>query len=248
MAKIIAVVNHKGGVAKTTTTATAAAILTQEGRKVLVVDLDAQANLTTCFNAETEGRTIYEALKERKDLPVLQTSSGVAVVPSSLDLAIAEIELSSLIAREYILKDLLEPVAGSYDFILLDCPPSLGLLTLNALCAADEVLIPCTAEGLAAQGLRRLADTINEAKKRANPSLHLAGVLLTQWKNRNLNKAVEEGIRAAYGDLLFSTRIRESVQIAEASTVKKTALEYCPDCNAVKDYKDFVAEYLRGKK
>ena len=139
--RILAIANHKGGVGKTTAVASIGAALAAKGYKVLLVDLDAQANLTASLStAEDESRTIYQALKERKQLPIIGVRDNLSLTPSSLDLAGVELELSGMMSREFVLKDLLEPVAGDYDFILLDCPPSLGLIAVNAFVAATDVL------------------------------------------------------------------------------------------------------------
>ena len=243
MTRIIAVINHKGGVGKTTTVATLGAALAEMGRRVLLVDLDAQCNLTTSVYNGTPERTIYDAFSEEYQLPIIpfKGSKSWALVPSSLDLAGTELEIASRMGREYILKDLLVPVREDYDYILLDCPPSLGLLTINALVAATEVVIPLTPEGLPATGLRRILDMVEKAKLRLNPSLTLSGILLTRWETSNLAKMVEESLRGKFPEV-YKTKIRKNVRIAEAPLAHSNLLDYAPDSNGSEDYRNLAKE------
>ena len=246
MGKIIAIANHKGGVGKTTSVASMGAVLAQKGKKTLIIDLDAQANLTGSLSDTTEQqRTIYEALREREQLPVVEVSEGLSIVPSSLDLAGIELELSSSMSREFALKDVLEPVTGEYDYILLDCPPSLGLLTVNAFVASDDIIIPLTAEALPFQGLTMIGKIIGMVQKRLNTSLRLSGILFTRWEGRKLNKLVEEAVRGKYGDIVYNSRVRTNIALAEAPLSKLDILSYNDKSNGAQDYIEVADELLR---
>jgi len=246
MGKVIAIANHKGGVGKTTSVASIGAVLSRKGYRTLLVDLDAQANLTGSLSDTTEQqRTIYEALREREQLPVVEVSEGLSIVPSSLDLAGIELELSSSMSREFALKDVLEPVTGEYDYILLDCPPSLGLLTVNAFVASDDIIIPLTAEALPFQGLTMIGKIIGMVQKRLNTSLRLSGILFTRWEGRKLNKLVEEAVRGKYGDIVYNSRVRTNIALAEAPLSKLDILSYNDKSNGAQDYIEVADELLR---
>ena len=246
MTKIIAIANHKGGVGKTTSVACIGEALSRKGKRVLLIDLDAQANLTGFFlSDEDEGGNIYEAMTGRSAaLPIREVKERLYLVPSSLDLARAEVDLSSRIARERILLSLIEPVAGDYDYILLDCPPSLGIITTNALVAATDLYIPLTAEALPLKGLKMLEEIVAEIQRSINRGLSISGVIITRYNNRKLNKAVLEAIRAKYGDRVFSTKIRENIAVAEAPLYGGDLFEYAPDSNGAKDYEQLAEEIL----
>lgn len=244
MARIIAIANHKGGVGKTTSVASIGAILASKGYKVLLVDLDAQSNLTTSLLQEEPERTIYNALKERKDLPIVRLRDNLSLTPSSLDLAGIELELSSAMSREFILKDLIEPITGDFDFILLDTPPSLGLIAVNSLVTASELYIPLTAEALPFKGLKMITDVVEVVRKRLNTGLSLSGIIITRWGGRKLNKIVEEALRENFGDKVFQTKIRENISIAEAPLTGKDIIGYAPTSNGAKDYIALTEELL----
>lgn len=244
MTKIIAVANHKGGVGKTTSVASIGAVLANKGKRVLLVDMDAQANLTSSYLAAEQERTIYDALKGGEALPVVNLRENLDIVCSSLDMAGVELELSSRMSREYILKDLLEPIQSEYDFILLDCPPSLGLVTLNALAASTSLYIPLTAEALPSKGLKMITDILQMVKRRLNPAIELDGVIITRWENSNLSKMVENKLRASFGDAVFRTKIRKNVAIAEAPLFSKDIITYSPESNGAKDYQALTEEVM----
>ena len=199
MTKIIAVLNHKGGVGKTTTTINLAAALQQKKKRVLAIDMDGQANLTESFGLSIEEeQTVYGAMKGKYPLPLVETAGGVTVVPSCLDLSAAEAELINEPGRELILNGLIGKLLENrkFDYILIDCPPSLGLLTLNALTAADYLIIPVQAQFLAMRGMAKIMNVIATVQERLNPKLAIGGIVITQFdKRKTLNKSVAELVK-----------------------------------------------------
>ena len=245
MTKVIAITNHKGGVGKTTSAASIGSIMAAMGNRVLLVDLDAQANLTATFFTEEPEPTIYNAIRGEGGLPISHPRPFLDIVPSSLDMAGVEIELSSRISREYILRKLLEPLKGRYDFILLDCPPSLGLITINALVAANEVYVPLTAEALPSRGLAKLTNIVQMVRENLNTELIISGIIITRWEGTNLSRMVEERLRDTFGEAVFRTRIRKNVAIAEAPLYAQDIATYAPDSNGAKDYTALTEEILQ---
>ena len=235
----IALINQKGGVGKTTSTINLGAGLSMLGKSVLLVDLDPQAHLTYGLGIQAHelDYTVYEVLRgEVTASEAIVKRDGLEVLPSSLSLSAAEMELSAMAGREYLLKEALAGLPPR-DFVLLDCPPSLGLLTLNALTAAQEVFIPLQTEFLALQGMSKLIDTVNVVKKRLNPDLTISGIIGTQFDARkNLNREVVEKIREYFADKLFETLIHDNVALAEAPSYGQTIFEYRPDCRGAQDY------------
>lgn len=245
--KIIAFGNHKGGVSKTTTTANVGSILASKGYEVLVIDLDAQANLTVSLLKDEPEQSIYYPLTGKSDnLPIVPVSEHLSIVPASLQLAMAELEMSAAISRERILASLLEPIKSNYDFILIDCPPSLGVLTLNAFTAANEIIIPLIAEVLPFKGLKMISDFISKVQKSLNPAAHITGILLARWEITNLSKEIETRLRKQLGDLVFKTKIRKNITIAEAPLKSLNIVEFAPKCNGALDYQAFTDEILNS--
>ena len=242
MTKIIAVLNHKGGVGKTTTTINLAAALQQKKKRVLLIDMDGQANLTeSCGLSIEEERTVYGAMKGEYTLPVFELENGLSVVPSCLDLSATESELINEPGRELILKGLIAKLLETrkFDYILIDCPPSLGLLTLNALTSADFLIIPVQAQFLAMRGI---------VKERLNPNLNIGGIVITQFdKRKTLNKSVAELISESFCDKVFKTVIRDNVSLAEAPIKGMNIFEYNKNSNGAKDYMELAKEVLKLK-
>ena len=248
--KIIAFANHKGGVGKTTTTASVGSILAHEGYNVLVIDMDAQANLTASLlktNPEEEesDQTIYHALTCRTPLPHVPVSDHLDICPASLQLAMADSELASTIARERILSKLLDDaICNKYDFILIDCPPSLGVITLNAITACTDIVIPIVAEVLPFKGLKMINSFISQIHSLLNPAAHVTGILITRWESTKLSRSVEELLRGQLGELVFGTKIRKNVSVAEAPLENQNIVEYAPKSNGAADYMSFTKELL----
>ncbi len=246
--RIIAFANHKGGVSKTTSVANIGALLSRKGKKVLLVDLDAQANLTDYFLKERPEETIYNSLVDETPLPVSQISENLYIVPSSLDMVGIESKIAENIDRAELLQILLEPIREEYDYILLDCPPSLGIVTLNALIAATDLYICVTAEAIPVRGLKMLTDALGRIKKRKNPQIELSGIIITRYGSRNLNKIIEEGLRKNFGDIVFNTKIRENISIAEAPTNFIDVATYAPSSHGAEDYTALTEEIIERTK
>lgn len=245
--KIISFANHKGGVGKTTTTATVGSLLAKSGYKVLVIDLDAQANLTSSLLPNFTAGSIYDSLVGRGDFVIVSIDKNLYLSPSSEMLAMADMELSSAISRESILSGLIKQQneVFHFDYILIDCPPSLGILTLNALTASTDVIVPLVAEVLPFNGLKMINNFINTVHQRLNEKVHITGILLTRWENTNLSKSIEHALRENLKDLVFQTKIRKNVSVAEAPFESKNLIDYAPKSRGAADYKDFVQELLK---
>jgi chromosome partitioning protein len=250
----IACANQKGGVGKTTTVVNLAAFLVREGRRVLVVDLDPQGNATSGLGLDkgAVSRSIYDAIVDgtsAADL-VVATPSGVDLIPSSMSLAGVELELVDLPQRERRLASAIAPLRDEYDVVLLDCPPSLGLITVNALTAADDVLIPIQCEYYALEGLSQLVATINLVRDHLNPALTVKGVLLTMYDARtNLSADVTAEVRRHLPERVFRTVVPRSVRLAEAPSYGQPISLYRPDSRGALAYEALAREFLeRGTK
>jgi len=250
MPRIIAVVNQKGGVGKTTTTINLAAALTLKGKKVLLIDMDPQGNAATGLGIPRASRdiTIYDVLVDGVALSeaTMETSvPGLKLIPSHVDLAGAELEIGDRAGRTTILRDAINEVSSHYNYVLIDCPPSLNLLTVNALSASRSVLVPLQCEFFALEGLSQLLQTIEMAKARINPDLVIDGVMLTMYDPRNrLSAQVAADVRKHLGRAVFQTIIPRNVRIAEAPSFGKPVLMYDPHCTGSKAYKALATEML----
>lgn len=243
--KIIAFANHKGGVGKTTTTASVGSILASKGYKVLLIDLDAQANLTYSMKQLPDVyQSIYNILVFKESPQPYNVSKNLDLIPSSQELAMVDIQLSSVIARERVLSRALSPIKENYDFILMDCPPSLGVLTLNACTFATDIIIPLIAEVLPFKGLAMINEFISNVRECLNPEAHVSGVLITRWEKTKLTSGIEQELRSSWGDLIFKTKIRKNVTIAEAPLESSNIIEYAPKSNGAVDYILFSEELL----
>lgn len=249
--KTIAFTNQKGGVGKTTSTINVGAGLCRQGKKVLLVDLDPQANLTYSLRLSSNrlNTSIYEVLKgQAEPEETIISHNGFDIMPSSIDLSGAEMEFANEPARENILKTRLAPFYDKYDYILIDCPPNLGLLTLNAFTAVKEIFIVLQSEYLALHGLSKLMDVVQVVKERLNPDIEITGIICTLFDSRkNLNKEVVDHIKDYFGDKVFNTIIRDNVALAEAPSHHKTIFEYDPDSYGAKDYHALANEIRNGQ-
>ncbi len=246
--KVIAFANHKGGVSKTTSVANVGALLAKKGRKVLLLDLDAQANLTDYFLKEAPEETVYNSMIDESPLPVIQVEKNLYLVPSSLEMVGIETKIADNVDRAELVQILLEPIRENYDYILIDCPPSLGIVTLNALIAATDLYIPTTAEAIPVRGLKMLTDALERVKKRKNPGISLSGIIITRYGSRNLNRMIEESLRKKFGDIVFNTKIRENISIAEAPTLHQDVETYAPSSHGAEDYRALTEEIVKRTK
>lgn len=245
MCKILAISNHKGGVGKTTSTVNIGAALVRKGYKVLLIDLDPQANLSQSLNVPESTFTMYDYIKGCKDIIPVQVKPNLFVIPSSLDLSAAEVEISSEPGREYILKEIISNVSNNFDYVLIDCPPSLSVLTINAFTAANWVLIPMQAEYLPLRGLVKLTEVINKIKARLNNSLDIACVFLTKYDNRKiLNRDVAESVKGYFGDKLLKNCISASIALAEAPSQGKDIFMYNNSSKPAQEYAALTDELL----
>ena len=254
MTNIISIVNQKGGVGKTTTTVNLSAYLAQHGEKVLVIDLDPQGNATSGygFDKNVLETSVYDLLVNDTPIAeVIQSTNreNIDMCPTNINLAGAEVELVSAMSRETILKRAVDTISNNYDFILIDCPPSLGLLTLNALAASSDVIVPIQGEYYALEGLTQLIDTINLVRKHLNPAIGIFGVVITMFDGRTqLTRQVTEEVRKYFGEKVFNTVIPRNIRLAEAPSYGKTIVEYDPKSRGGHAYNDLAIEVITRAK
>lgn len=258
---VICIVNQKGGVGKTTTTAALAEGLAEHGRSVLLIDWDPQASLTisTGFNPDNLEKTVYNVLADHirgggtlalKDVVLKTENPKVDIVPANIELSQSQLDLVGAFTREMILKEMLQPLRGAYDYVLIDCLPSLGLLTINALAASDGVIIPLQADFLAMKGLALLLDTVIRVRDKLNPSLEITGILFTMTNPRTLHcQEVIDITRKAFGDKIrvFDTLIPTTVRFKEAPAAGKSILTYASGSNGADAYRLLTREVLNEK-
>ena len=248
--KVIAIINQKGGVGKTTTAINLSAALGELGKKVLLIDLDPQGNTSSGLGVEKEQveNCIYDVLLN--DVPIEeaiipQVAEGLDVVPATINLAGAEVELVSEMARENRLRDAIGPLRGKYDYIFIDCPPSLGLLTVNALVATDKLLIPIQCEYYALEGVTKLLESMKRVKSRLNPSIDIFGVLMTMYDGHtNLSKQVVEEVRSYFGDKVFDMVIPRTVKLSEAPSYQQPITQYEPTGKGSIAYMEVAKEVI----
>ncbi len=249
---IVSIAIQKGGSGKTTTALNLGAILQRLGKKVLLIDLDPQANLTQALGLiEAPEPNIYHLLKGLAQGQEVQIESAILTVneldllPSSLDLASAEMELVSIFGREKLLQQLLKPISGNYDFVLIDCPPALGMLTVNAVTASDYVLMPLQAEFLPLKGVESFMKSFDQIKGQLNPEIEVLGYLLTKFDHRkNMNRRVLSDLQETYKNKVFSTRIRSNIALAQAQEQGTDIFRFDPRSHGAQDYSELGLEFL----
>jgi chromosome partitioning protein len=249
--QVIAFANQKGGVAKTTTTLNLGVALVEEGLRVLCIDLDPQGNLTMSqgLNPDTIERSMFDVLVHRLPIEEVIAPREVDLAVSSIDLAGAELALSSQIGRERALQKAIEPIRSLYDYILIDTPPSLGLLTINAFVAATGVIVPVQTEYLSLRGLVQLENTLQMVRENLNPQVEIIGIVPTMYDKRlTHSREADEILRESFGDLVYDTRIRKTVRYAEAPVKGLSVLAYEPGGEAAQMYRDLAKEVLNGEK
>lgn len=247
MKQIYAIAQQKGGVGKTTSTINLGASLAQRGNRVLLVDLDPQGALSAGLGTDPLklGETVYDVLRSTYPMErvIRETSSGCWLAPANIDLAASELELVSEPGRETILKEKLAPLHDRFDYILLDCPPSLSLLTLNALAAASRVIIPVQTQYFALRGMDLLLRTIDKVRARINPSLRITGILPTMYDGRTTHaREVVEELRTTYGEQVFTTLIPSTVKLQDSAMAGQAILNYMPQSNATEAYQELAKE------
>lgn len=243
MNKIIAIVNHKGGVGKTTTTLNLGKALSLQGKKVLLIDIDPQANLSQSVGIEEPVQSIYESLCGEQSLPMYELATNFYLCPAELDLSEAELKLQADVNGYFRLKKLIKDL--KFDFILIDCPPSLGILTLNALVAASGVMIVVQSEYLAVKGLETIMRLTDRLKENLNPNIKITGLLLTQLNHTVFRKNIAQTVRGIYEGYVFENSIRQNISLAEASSQGKTVFDYANDSHGAEDYRNLALEFLK---
>lgn len=252
MAKIIAIANQKGGVGKTTTSINLSAALAEKNKKVLVIDTDPQGNTTSGFGIEKNEleNTIYELMLgdcSVRECIVKDVMEGISIIPSNVNLAATEIELIGVDKKEFILKDEIDFVKDDYDYIIIDCPPSLNLLTINAMTTANSVLVPIQCEYYALEGLSQLIHTVNLVKTRLNPDLDMEGVVFTMYDSRtNLSNQVVENVKNNLNQKIYKTMIPRNIRLAEAPSFGMPICEYDPKSAGAEAYRELANEVIKS--
>lgn len=245
MARIIAFSNQKGGVGKTTSAVNIGAYFASKNKKVLLIDLDPQANMTKALGVENPEVTIYGVLIGEQRLAAVTVTENMALVPCAYGMSGFERIKGGELDNEYLLKELLEPLKVKFDYILLDCPPALGLITINALAAADEVLIPLEAQIFGVDGLNKVLEIVERVRKRINPALQIGGIFFTRYNNRKiLAKDTAEDLRDLLKGKVLKTTIRENVALQEAPSLGQDIFTYAPRSHGAKDYAKLGEEIL----
>ena len=246
--KIISLLNHKGGTGKTTCSTNIGAELARRGYKTLLIDFDPQANLSQGLGIFDPKETVYTSLSGEKPLPIIHLSS-FDLVPSSLDLAALETEISSKMAREFVLKNALEPIKANYDYILIDCPPSLGIMTINCLIASDSVIVPLEAEFFAFKGIDTIINVIGKVNQSFSKTINIAGVILNEYNPRKkLTQSIEAELRTHLNDTLLDAKLRTNIALSESQINGQHIFDYAVESNAARDFENIVTELINKKK
>jgi chromosome partitioning protein len=251
LGQVIALANQKGGVAKTTTTLNLGVALAERGKRVLAVDLDPQSNLTMSQGIDPDDleRSMFDVLVHKTPMEDIIVPREIDLAVASIDLAGAELAMSSMIGRERALQKALLPLRSTYDYVFIDTPPSLGLLTINALTAADSVIVPVQCEYLSLRGLIQLENTLSMIRENLNPDVRIRGILPTMFDGRTLHsREAVEILQENFGNLVFETRIRKTIRYAEAPVKGTSVLKYDSNGNAARAYRDLAQEVLRNGK
>ena len=247
--RIISIVNQKGGVGKTTSAVNLSAAFAMMGRKTLLVDLDPQGNASTGFGITDRSKSIYNVLIDQcsaKEAIIQTQVEDLSIICSNVDLSACEVELTNANGREYILKEKLKSIKNDFDYIIIDCPPSLGLLTINALAAIDSIIVPMQCEFFALEGLSHLLSTIELVKSSINPNLRISGIILAMHDKRNkLTEQVESDVRSFLGEIVYKAIIPRNIKLSEAPSYGMPALTYEPECRGSQAYISLAQEILK---
>lgn len=242
--RVISVINHKGGVGKTTTTLNLGKAISLTGKKVLLIDIDPQANLSQSLKVEDPEQSMYNVFSDKIDLPIQEIADNLFLAPSDLELSQVEMELMSSITGYFYLKKAISKIDFQYDYIFIDCPPSLGILTMNALLASTDTLICVQSEYLAVKGLQTVLGLIAKLQDDLHKDLEILGMLITMTNRTIIKKNVVESLKQAYPDKVFNTNIRQNIKLVEASALGQDVFSYAPSCSAAQDYEQLAKEII----
>jgi chromosome partitioning protein len=242
--QIISIINHKGGVGKTTSTLNLGKALSLKGKRVLIIDIDPQANLSQSVGIEEPTATVYNMMCEGAEPPILNLAENFDIIPADLDLSEAELRLQSDVNGYFIMKKALDKIKFAYDYILIDCPPSLGILTLNALIASTRAIVVVQSEYLAVKGLQTIFNLVGKLKENLNGELDILGMLMTQLNRTVFKKSIHDTVKQMYEDKVFKTTIRQNITLAEASAHGQDIFSFDDKCSGAEDYLNLAEEII----